>query len=77
MPDYWGAYECFKCLRTRGGTGVVFDVRTPGEAINAVNCPLCGELCVLSAQWEATEGGYGSRSETREPTEVVKIGGDE
>lgn len=61
--DHWGSYECSACFRSRGGTGVVFDVRVTGWAPGTVSCPICGQDCVLHSQWEPSEGGYGSRSE--------------
>lgn len=53
----WGSYECLPC-------SVVFEVRFNKEdADDIVKCPICGKLCKLDGQWEATKGGYGSTAE--------------
>ncbi len=57
--DRWFAYECTMCPVV--GQGIVLDVRAPRESVKEVKCPLCKRPMHFCCQWEAGEGGYGSR----------------
>lgn len=46
-------------------TSTCFDVRFDGEeAYEDVRCPRCQKEVVLLSQWEASDGGYGSRADS-------------
>ncbi len=66
--ETWYAYQCLnpECPDGPPKTGVVLDVRLPEEReAPEIPCPICGEPLEFGEHWPSTEGGYGSRADTK------------